>query len=64
MEYIGYPIYNDPVYSKNQANMFGQFLHSREMDLIHPTTKKEMHFEVPLPEEFENFINDLEKEIN
>ena len=52
MEYIGYPIYNDPVYSKNVATEFGQFLHSAEMDLIHPITKKEMHFEAPLPKEF------------
>ena len=64
MEYIGYPIYNDPVYSKNQATEFGQFLHSAEMDLIHPITKKEMHFEAPLPEYFQEFINELQKEID
>lgn len=61
MEYIGYPVYNDPVYSKNNANEFGQFLHSSQMDLIHPITKEKMHFSAPLPNEFESFINDLEE---
>jgi len=64
MEYIGYPIYNDPVYSKKQADEFGQFLHSAEMDLIHPITKKALHFEAPLPKEFLSVIDELEKEID
>ena len=64
MEYIGYPIFNDPVYSKNNATEFGQFLHSSEMDLIHPITKEKMHFEAPLPKEFKNFINSIEQEID
>lgn len=64
MEYIGYPIYNDPVYSKNLATEFGQFLHSAEMDLVHPITKKEMHFEAPLPKEFLDFILELDQEID
>lgn len=64
MEYIGYPIFNDPVYSKNQANEFGQFLHSSEMDFVHPITKEAMHFEVPLPNIFREFISELELEID
>jgi len=64
MEYIGYPIFNDPVYSKNQANEFGQFLHSAEMELVHPITQKTMHFEAPLPEYFQTTIDELQKEID
>lgn len=64
MEYIGYPIYNDPVYSKNQADDFGQFLHSSEMDLTHPITKEKMHFSAPLPKNFQDFIDELQKEID
>ena len=64
MKYIGFPIYNDPVYSKNVATEFGQFLHSAEMDLIHPITKKEMHFEAPLPKEFLEFTNELDQDID
>jgi len=64
MEYIGYPVYNDPVYSKNNATEFGQFLHSSEMDLIHPITKEKMHFSAPLPIQFQEFIDELQKEID
>ncbi len=61
MKYIGYPIYNDPVYNTKKATEFGQFLHSYKMDFIHPITKKEMHFEAPLPKEFQDFIDSLDK---
>lgn len=60
MAYIGYPVHNDPVYSKDQATSFGQFLHSYKMDFIHPITKKEMHFECPLPAEFQQFLDEVE----
>lgn len=62
MNYIGYPIYNDPVYNTKKATEFGQFLHSAKMDFIHPITEKEMHFEAPLPKEFVEFIDSLEKD--
>lgn len=62
MKYIGYPIYNDPVYNTKKATEFGQFLHSYKMDFIHPITKKEMHFEAPLPKEFQDFIDSLDKD--
>ncbi len=61
MNYIGYPIYNDPVYNTKKATEFGQFLHSAKLDLIHPITGKKLHFESPLPEEFQNFIDKLEE---
>ena len=60
MNYIGYPIYNDPVYNTKKCTEFGQFLHSYKMDFIHPITKKEMHFEAPIPKEFQNFIDALD----
>lgn len=60
MQYIGYPIYNDPVYNTKPATEFGQFLHSAKIDFIHPITKKHLHFECPLPEYFQNFIDSLE----
>jgi 23S rRNA pseudouridine1911/1915/1917 synthase len=59
MAYIGYPIVNDPVYNKDSFSEFGQFLHSAEVDFIHPITKEKMHFEVPLPKEFQDYINNL-----
>ena len=58
MKYIGYPIYNDPVY--DTGNEFGQFLHSARIDFIHPITGDKMHFECPLPKYFQDFIDNLE----
>lgn len=60
MAYIGYPIHNDPIYSKKEADSFGQFLHSYKMNFIHPITKKEMEFICPLPKHFEVFLKELE----
>jgi len=61
MNYIGYPVYNDPVYNTKEATSFGQFLHSYKMDFLHPITKKRMHFECELPKEFKDFIDRLEE---
>ena len=61
MAYIGYPIFNDPVYSKKEATSFGQFLHSYKMNFVHPITKKEMEFICPLPKYFQEFLDSLEK---
>ena len=63
MNYIGYPVYNDPVYNTKKCTEFGQFLHSYKMDFIHPITNKEMHFESPIPEEFQSFIDSLDKDL-
>lgn len=60
LEYIGYPVHNDPVYNNKKTSEFGQFLHSASIDFIHPITKNAMHFDAPLPEEFENFIESLD----
>lgn len=61
MAYIGYPVHNDPVYSKGSATSFGQFLHSYKMSFIHPITKKEMEFVCPLPKTFQDFLDSLEE---
>lgn len=61
MAYIGYPVHNDPVYSKREATSFGQFLHSYKMNFVHPITKKEMEFTCPLPKYFEEFLDSLEE---
>lgn len=62
LAYIGYPVYNDPVYSKDKATEFGQFLHSTSIDFIHPITNKHLHFEADLPKEFAAKLKDLELE--
>lgn len=60
MAYIGYPIYNDPVYTSKEATEFGQFLHSSEIDFVHPISGEHLHFKCDLPKEFQEFIDNLE----
>lgn len=60
MAYMGYPVYNDPVYNNKKASDFGQFLHSKEIDFIQPITGKKLHFECELPKEFKDFIDNLQ----
>ena len=61
MKYIGYPVYNDPVYTNKKCSEFGQFLHSYKMELVHPITKEKMEFTAPLPKEFQEFLDTLEE---
>ena len=61
MEYIGYPIYNDPIYGKTKhTTSFGQFLHSKSIRFIHPITGKEIYFETELPKEFQDYLDYLD----
>lgn len=60
MKYISHPIFNDPLYTNDKCTEFGQFLHSSEMEFIHPTTKEKMKFDCPLPFEFEDYLKNLD----
>ena len=60
MKYIGFPVYNDPVYTNNKCSSFGQFLHSSTLDFIHPISGEHLHFEVDLPKEFKDYLTNLE----
>lgn len=64
MAYIGYPVYNDPVYTKDITTNFGQFLHSYKMSFVHPITKKEMKFVAPLPKEFQDFLEEIDLSVS
>ena len=61
---IGYPIVGDEVYSngKNPFGVKGQMLHAEKLEIKHPITGKELTFEAPVPNYFEDIINQLEKE--
>lgn len=60
MAYIGYPIVNDPVYGKRKkTTYFHQLLHSKSIRFIHPITQKEMYFTSDLPQEFQQWLDDL-----
>lgn len=59
MAEIGHPVVGDMVYSngKNEFGVIGQCLHAKKLEFCHPITGKEMSFEAPLPEYFENIID-------
>lgn len=59
MNYIGYPINNDPLYGRGKATDFGQMLHSYSIKFNHPRTGKELSFRVDPPKEFMDKLEEL-----
>jgi 23S rRNA pseudouridine1911/1915/1917 synthase len=67
---LGHPLLGDPVYggdgtrfqAQHKAFFAGQCLHAGELRLIHPRTGEEMHFEAPLPQNFDTVLGLLRKE--
>jgi 23S rRNA pseudouridine1911/1915/1917 synthase len=54
LTYIGHPIVGDKVYAKDGEYMY---LHALTLELTLPSRTRKV-FEVPLPEEFNKFVND------
>ena len=61
LSYKGYPVHNDPVYSKKTCDDFGQFLHSEYLKFVHPITGETLEFRADLPKQFAYFLESLEK---
>ena len=62
MSAIGYPVEGDPLYAgKNYDKLYknGQLLVAYKLKLIHPTTKKEMVFNIDLPDYFKKVLENL-----
>lgn len=61
MNYIGHPVIGDPLYGKGNRKLYddGQLLFAYKIHFIHPKTKKEMEFSVPLPKYFLNILSSL-----
>ena len=58
MEYIGFPIVNDPVYSKRKViNDYGQMLHAEYLGFNHPITKEFLEFSVEPEKEFYEILD-------
>ena len=58
MNYIGYPVVNDPVYGRRKIiDSTGQCLHAKTLGFIHPKTNKYMEFDSELPDCFLNILN-------
>ena len=62
LSYIGYPVYNDPVYSNKKCSSFGQFLHSTYLEFEHPRTHENLTFEIGVPKEFQEFLDKIEED--
>lgn len=61
MQYIGHPLAGDPLYGPRKTlKGNGQYLHARLLGFKHPVTGKEMLFEAPLPEWFEQMLHHLD----
>ena len=58
--YVGYPVFNDPVYGREVIPGFGQFLHSKKIRFTHPILKTTLEFDSELPKIFRDFIKDLD----
>ena len=64
LNYIGYPIVNDPVYGKRKLiDNSGQCLHAKELGFIHPKTGEYKHFSSELPECFINILNKFKEDL-
>ena len=61
-DYIGHPLLGDPLYGKGNRTLVndGQMLHAYRLTFFHPILKKEMSFEVPLPQYFLDVLDKLD----
>ena len=60
MKYIGYPIAGDPKYGpKKTPDIGGQALHAALLGFHHPRTGKYMEFRAPVPEDFQQLLEQL-----
>jgi 23S rRNA pseudouridine1911/1915/1917 synthase len=60
LQHLGHPILGDVVYGGRRAGNFSrQMLHAWKLGLDHPRTKERMHFEAPLPEDFERALTEV-----
>lgn len=46
---------------KIHLELNGQMLHAAKLEFVHPTTKKSVNFEAPLPEYFRKVLEELDK---
>ena len=66
MAYLGHPLVGDALYGykKQTLGFEGQALHAYLLGFTHPTTQERMSFSVPLPQSFEDELNQLRKNKN
>mgnify|MGYP005829111137 CR=1 FL=1 len=57
MSYINHPLLGDTLYGGTAGKIRRQALHCREVQFIHPFTKQQMKFSVPLPGDIQDVLN-------
>lgn len=63
LKYIGYPVVGDPYYGlRRDKSPYGQYLHAETLGFVHPRTKKYLEWSAPLPEYFQEYLNNLRNE--
>lgn len=62
MRHFGHPVVGDPLYGVASQWIDRQCVHAFRLGFIHPTTKKKMAFECPLPEDIQKLLGHLENE--
>lgn len=58
---LGHAVVGDDVYGKAVKGLNGQLLHSYSLTFTHPTTQKEISFEIDLPEHFKDYMKKLKE---
>ncbi|WP_040030547.1 RluA family pseudouridine synthase [Staphylococcus cohnii] len=65
MKYIGYPLVGDPKYGqKKTLDIGGQALHAAVIGFEHPVIQAYIEKTSPLPDDFEQLLNDIRKSDN
>ncbi len=61
MQYIGYPVVNDPKYTSRKLKGSGQMLHAYQLTFIHPTTHQSVTVECDPPQDFQDYLANLDR---
>ena len=61
-KFLNHPIIGDKVYGKEVKGLNGQLLHAYKLTFMHPSTHKEVSFEVKPPKYFEEYLEKLRRE--
>ena len=62
LSYIKHKVVNDPIYQKKKATSFGQMLHSKSIEFLHPKTGEKISYEVDPPKEFLEKLEEFRNE--
>jgi len=62
--WLGYPLVGDRVYGPARQPLAAprQFLHARDLTVVHPVTGEELTFSVPLPPDLQEVLQSLSRE--